>query len=206
MNQNLRFDSDQRCMKKAGGCVPGGAQKGGDAKDGKCATDMMNDKCKKGLNDKCGSSGLANVTVAPTAALPANCDFVAQGVDKADSTFILTCFGWIAKTFFRRSMTFNPQEITNDANIVNAALAPATLRYLQQDSTVSVIPVAQDVSATNTVFQDQTLAAIDVVVDGSTPTTTATTTNALAEITTAATSAAFLKFSAFLIFVFGLLL
>jgi len=206
MNQNIRFNSEQRCLAKAKGCVPGGAQTGGNAADGKCATDSLNDKCKKGINDKCKSSGLASVTVTPDSALPTACDFISQGVDKTDATFVQTCFTWIAKLYFKRSVSFSPEQIANDNNVANAATA--TLRYLQ-DSSVSIVPTTSDVSLTSssaTVFATSTLTATDVTVDGSTPTSVGSVDAGLAEVNAAATgNSAYLKISAVLILVFALL-
>jgi hypothetical protein len=209
LNQNIRFNSEQRCLSKAAGCVPGGAQTGGNAADGQCATASMNDKCKTGINDKCKNSGLANVTVTPTNSLPTACDYVTQGVEKTDATFVQTCFTWIAKTFFRRSMTFSPEQISNDNTIASAASATTTLRYLQ-DSSVSIVPVASDVSLTSStanVFATSTLSTSDVVVDGSTPTSTGSVDAGLAEVNTAANnSGAYMKMSALIMLVLALLI
>jgi hypothetical protein len=204
-DKNANFNFDQRCLSKAAGCIPGGPQTGGNSLDGACGTKMMKSACQTDLNDKCGKAGLANVTYVPTATYPAACDFVAQEVSSTDSEFVKKCFTWIAKTFFKRSMTFSPEALNNDSAIATAASATTTpaLRFLQ-DSSVGIVATTNDPSASTTTFSSVTLSSSDVVVDGSTPTAAASTTTALADVNSAS-GAQYMKMSVFVLLL-GLLL
>lgn len=202
--KNANFNFDQRCLSKAAGCIPGGLQTGGNNLDGACGTKMMKGACQTDLNEKCGKAGLANVTYVPTNTYPQACDFLSQEMSSTDSEFVRKCFSWIAKTFFKRSMVFNPENLNNDLLLAMALSGTnsSSLRFLQ-DSNVAIVPMSSDASAQTTMFSNNLLSSSDVIVDGSTSTSLSSTTNALADVNSAS-EGSFINIS-FLVLLFGLL-
>lgn len=195
-----KYKSDVRCLAKARGCMPGGLQSGGDARDGTCPS--LKDSCKSELNGDCSKSGLLTVitTGNSSSPYPSDCDAMAMGTDTTSDEFVMKCFDYIYSNFVRKGMNLNPLSIVNSdkslAEDTNTDIEDARFRNLQ-----TTLVVTSDAITYPVTFTDVQLSSSDVIVDPG------TISDGMSQITSDANSSHIAKFAYGLLFVvFALLI
>ncbi len=159
---NLKFNSDERCLKKAAGCVPGGAR-AGTTTDGACA--QIKPECGDKLNQKCAEMGLMQVVKvkASSSPYPGPCDYITQEVEKTNTDFITNCFLFIKNKFLRKSINLNPETLAAPEDVLAiTTTSPTSLRVLAD----SDIVVSTDLAAGSyrADFNTATLSSADISV------------------------------------------
>jgi hypothetical protein len=177
------FDSNGRILDKAKGCPPGSQSKLKSNKDGDCANASMVDKCKSDLDKRCGNVDFNSLMRVPKTAYPSACDYLSQGLDRADENFVRSCFNFLTMFFRKGTMNLDPTNLQNtDAILENSTSTTTSLRFLQTVSSATIVPVLQDVTASDQSFSSVTLTAGDISVDGSTSSQVGATADGLTQI------------------------
>jgi hypothetical protein len=180
---NGRFDSNSKLLGSAQACPPGKQSNLINGKNAICADSGMSDLCNSGLQKNCADLDFGQIMKEPKTAYPPNCDYVTQSVDREDPDFVKGCLKFLTR--FIREGTLNLEastfEKTNNI-LADYTTSPNSLRFLQTDTSISIVPAADDTTSSDQTFTNVVLSPGDITVDGSTSSQTGSVSDGVNQI------------------------
>ena len=104
----------------------------------------------------------------PKNAFPPNCDYINQGYDPEDQEFVKRCFMFLSRFIRKGTMNLEAKTFEKTNFILEDSATSTSLRILQTDTFISIVPVTEDSTSCDQTFSNVVLTPGDIIVDGST--------------------------------------